>query len=213
MSLTSICPIIRAVCESGSHPDLSSEENALLRRVLDGINAAAESRDIVWLATASGGDASAKKRSNAALGIEFELKFPPFARFREREAQCWTGCVMTDPAAKDGNEANAGGDSQLGWRRPTPPGDFLRDFVIKKNQFTHEMLAERIRVSRRTISQLVNGQRSITPNVALRLGKLTNTSPEFWMNLQSRLDLWDARQKESRVLSEIMPLMSESGRR
>lgn len=58
---------------------------------------------------------------------------------------------------------------------------------------TQTELAERLGVSRRTINQLVNQQRGISADMAIRLGKFTNTTPQLWLNLQMAVDLWDAQ--------------------
>lgn len=57
---------------------------------------------------------------------------------------------------------------------------------------TQGELANRLRVSRRTVNQIVNERRGISADMALRLGKLTNITPQMWLNLQMAVDLWDA---------------------
>ncbi len=81
--------------------------------------------------------------------------------------------------------------------RPTHPAEFIREDILAEFQLTQGQLAERLGVSRRTINQLVNERRSITADMALRLGKLTNTSPQLWLNLQTAVDLWDAAHASS----------------
>jgi antitoxin HigA-1 len=78
--------------------------------------------------------------------------------------------------------------------RPTHPGEFIREDILLEFGLTQEELAEKLGVSRRSINQLVNEKRRITADMALRLGKFTDTSPELWLNLQTAVDLWDARQ-------------------
>lgn len=78
--------------------------------------------------------------------------------------------------------------------RPTHPGVFIREDILEEFDLTQEALAQRLGVSRRSVNQLVNGRRSVTADMALRLGKFTNTSPQLWLNLQAAVDLWDARQ-------------------
>ena len=77
-------------------------------------------------------------------------------------------------------------------KRPTPPGEFIKEDILKELSITQEQLAKALNVSRRTISQLVNGKRRISVDIALRLGKFTKTSPEMWLNLQAAVDIWDA---------------------
>jgi addiction module HigA family antidote len=76
--------------------------------------------------------------------------------------------------------------------RPTPPGDFIKEDILEEFGLTQRELAEKLGVSRLTINQLVNGKRTITADMALRLGKFTKTSPQMWLNLQNMVDLWDA---------------------
>ena len=77
--------------------------------------------------------------------------------------------------------------------RPTHPGIFVREDILEEFDLTQESLAQRLGVSRRSINQLVNRKRGVTVDMALRLGKFTNTSPQLWLNLQAAVDLWDAR--------------------
>jgi addiction module HigA family antidote len=76
--------------------------------------------------------------------------------------------------------------------RPTHPGEFVREDILAEFDFTQSELAERLGVSRRTINQLVNERRGISADMAIRLSKLTNTTPQLWLNLQTAVDLWDA---------------------
>lgn len=56
------------------------------------------------------------------------------------------------------------------------------------------------------MNEIVNGKRAVTPDTALRLGRFTGTEPEFWLDLQQAVDLWDAlRSKEAEDLHEITP--------
>jgi len=77
-------------------------------------------------------------------------------------------------------------------RRPSHPGAvFLEDFLLPLGM-TQKEAAKRLRISYPRMNEIVNGKRSVTPETALRLGRLTDTEPEFWLNLQQAADLWDA---------------------
>lgn len=78
--------------------------------------------------------------------------------------------------------------------RPTHPGEFIREDILLEFDLTQGELAEELGVSRRSINQLVNERRGITADMALRLAKFTNTSPQLWLNLQTAVDLWDAQE-------------------
>jgi addiction module HigA family antidote len=93
-------------------------------------------------------------------------------------------------------------------RAPTPPSVFVREDILEAFKLTQDELAQRLGVSRLTVNQLVNNRRAITAEMALRLSRLTGTTAEFWMNLQQKVDLWEANQKISGDLDAIQPLTS-----
>ena len=82
-------------------------------------------------------------------------------------------------------------------RKPTHPGGILKRHYIESLSLTISKLAEDLGVSRKTISKIVNEKGSITPDMALRLSKAFNTSPELWLNLQTVYDLWVAAHKST----------------
>lgn len=91
-------------------------------------------------------------------------------------------------------------------RRPTHPGEvFLEDFLIPLG-ITQKDAAERLRISYPRMNEIVKGKRSVTPDTALRLARFTSTEPEFWLNLQQAVDLWDAvHSDQAGELKEIEP--------
>jgi antitoxin HigA-1 len=78
-------------------------------------------------------------------------------------------------------------------RRPTHPGEILREDFMPDYGLTVSGLAESLGVSRQTVNELVRERRALSPEMALRLSGLFGNSPEFWLNLQRAVDLWDAR--------------------
>ncbi len=60
-------------------------------------------------------------------------------------------------------------------------------------------------VSRKTVSEIINEQAGISPNMALRLAKAFQTTPELWLNLQQKYDLWNAVQ-ELETLEAVSPI-------
>jgi len=90
--------------------------------------------------------------------------------------------------------------------QPDCPGAFIQEYILDEFSLTQEQLATLLGVSRRTINQLVNGKRKVTAEMALRLGKFTRTSPELWLNLQMRLDLWEASQNLEPSAIQQIPL-------
>ena len=81
-------------------------------------------------------------------------------------------------------------------RKPTHPGEVLLEDVIKPLGITITDAARDLGVSRKTLSELVNGRCALSPELAVRIGKATNTSPESWLAMQTKLDLWTALQKD-----------------
>jgi addiction module HigA family antidote len=69
-------------------------------------------------------------------------------------------------------------------------------------------LAKHIGVDRKTISRLVNGQTHVTTEMALRLSKAFDTSPQLWLNMQNQYDLWHA--EESFNIPDINPVISHA---
>ncbi len=80
-------------------------------------------------------------------------------------------------------------------RRPTHPGAILREDVLPALRMTQKEFADRLGVSRLTVSDLLHEKRALTPDMAMRLSKLLGNGPEIWMRMQQTLDLWElARQ-------------------
>jgi antitoxin HigA-1 len=90
-------------------------------------------------------------------------------------------------------------------RRPTHPGAVLRKDVLPALGLTQAELAKRLGVSRLTVSELLNEKRSLTPEMAARIGKLLNMTPESWLRMQEALDLWEVHQHPQR-LKGIVPI-------
>ena len=80
-------------------------------------------------------------------------------------------------------------------RKPTHPGEIVREDVIKPLGLTITEAAERLGVTRKTLSALLNCKASMSPEMAVRIGKATNTSPESWLYMQAKLDIWFAEKK------------------
>ena len=74
-------------------------------------------------------------------------------------------------------------------RRPIHPGEVLREDVLPALGLTQLEFANRLGVSRRTVSELLHERRPVTPDMAIRLGKLLGNGPEIWLRMQQTLDL------------------------
>lgn len=89
---------------------------------------------------------------------------------------------------------------------PIHPGEILKEEFLDPLNLTQYRLAKDIKVPPRRINEIVLGKRAISANTALRLGRYFDTSPEFWLNLQSRYDLERARDElGGRLNQEISP--------
>ncbi len=91
-------------------------------------------------------------------------------------------------------------------RRPTHPGEMLREDFMRDYGLSVAELATDVGVSRQSINELLRERRAVTPEMALRLGRLFGNSPEFWLNAQRAVDLWDAAQSIMKDLARIKPL-------
>ena len=88
---------------------------------------------------------------------------------------------------------------------PIHPGQHLAD-ILKEAGLSANALALRLRVPANRITTIVQGKRAITAETALRLARHFGTSPEFWMNLQTRYDLHTAQDAAAeRIAREVMP--------
>lgn len=88
-------------------------------------------------------------------------------------------------------------------REPTHPGEMLVEDFLVPMEITQRQLADAIHVPYQRVNELVNKKRGVTPSTALRLGKFFNVSADFWLNLQTRWDLYRAQQAEGDALDDI----------
>jgi addiction module HigA family antidote len=89
--------------------------------------------------------------------------------------------------------------------RPTHPGEFLREDFLRDYGLSVADLAKAIKVSRQTVNELINEQRALSAAMALRLSRYFGNSPEFWLNAQRELDLWEAARLHKKDLDRITP--------
>ena len=88
---------------------------------------------------------------------------------------------------------------------PIHPGEHLAD-ILKESGITANALALRLRVPANRITTIIHGKRAVTAETALRLGRYFGTSPEFWMNLQTKYDLDTAQDAAAEQIErEVMP--------
>ncbi|WP_022671319.1 HigA family addiction module antitoxin [Hippea alviniae] len=90
-------------------------------------------------------------------------------------------------------------------REPIHPGVILLEEFLKPMGISQKKLAKAIKVPYQRVNEIVNGKRSITVSTALRLAKFFNTTPDFWLNLQLRWDMYKTMEKEESILKTIKP--------
>ena len=90
--------------------------------------------------------------------------------------------------------------------RPTHPGAMLREDFLPEYGLTMSGFAESLRVSRQTVNELLRERRAVSPEMALRLSRLFGNSPEFWLNAQRAVDLWEAARNIKGKIRHISPL-------
>lgn len=91
-------------------------------------------------------------------------------------------------------------------RKPTHPGEVLREEFMPDYGLTVSQLARRLSISRQSANELVRCRRSVSSDMALRLSRLFGTSPEYWLNLQRNVDLWDSLDLHRDDIERIEPL-------
>jgi addiction module HigA family antidote len=84
-------------------------------------------------------------------------------------------------------------------RRPTHPGSVFKHDVLEPLHITVTEAAKHLGVSRKAISELINEKCSLSPEMAVRISIATHTTPESWINMQTKLDLWTAEQKKLEI--------------
>jgi addiction module HigA family antidote len=91
---------------------------------------------------------------------------------------------------------------------PTHPGEMLLEEFLKPLGISQSAFAIRLGVSFPRLNEIVRGKRSVTPDTALRLARVTGMSADFWLGLQQDWDLWHAlRSDGAAAIAELEPLL------
>jgi len=88
-------------------------------------------------------------------------------------------------------------------RAPTHPGSVLREITFPAMKVTISLAAREMSISRQSLHKILAGERTITPDMAVRLGKFCGNGPGIWLRMQVAHDLWVAEQALSRVIDKI----------
>ena len=84
-------------------------------------------------------------------------------------------------------------------RKPTTPGEILHEEFLKPFGMSQRELAEHLGCDVKVVNRIVNGRTSVTAEMALKLGASFRTSPDFWLNAQRAVDLYQARAQVRRL--------------
>ena len=91
-------------------------------------------------------------------------------------------------------------------RKPTHPGELIRMDLLPETGISQTSLASLMGVSRRTVSEIIHERRKVTPDIAFRLARVFNSTPEMWLNMQQAVDLWETRQNHGSDYDKIHPI-------
>lgn len=97
-------------------------------------------------------------------------------------------------------------------RPPTAPGEMLLEEFLRPRGVTQVELASRMGVPIQRVNTIVNGKRGVTAETAILLAEALDTTPEFWMGLQSDFDLWHALRKRAAVKGKGTPAAARARR-
>ncbi len=97
-------------------------------------------------------------------------------------------------------------------RQPVHPGKIIKEDYLAPLSITIKDMASNLGVSRKTLSKVINERGSVTPDIALRLSRAFNSTPDLWLNLQKNYDLWQAEHssKSWQMVKPISPQMLHS---
>ena len=76
-------------------------------------------------------------------------------------------------------------------RRPTHPGEVIREIVLPELAITLTQLARKLHIARQTVSDLIHERKALTPDIAIKLTALVGGTADTWMRMQHAVDLWE----------------------
>ena len=92
-------------------------------------------------------------------------------------------------------------------RHPTTPGDILNEEFLKPLNITQKRLADHLGCDVKVINRIVNNRTSITAEMAVRLGSALGTSPEFWLNAQQAVDIYQAKRRVRNIPDRLIQVV------
>ena len=88
-------------------------------------------------------------------------------------------------------------------RKPTHPGSVLREITFPSMNVNISQAAREMSVSRQSLHKILAGDRAVTPEMAVRLGKFCGNGPGLWLRMQVAHDLWEAEKALSEEIERI----------
>ena len=89
-------------------------------------------------------------------------------------------------------------------RKPTTPGEILREEFLVPLGLSQKELADHLGCDVKVVNRIINGRCAVTAEMALKLGAAFRMSPDFWMNAQKAVDLYEAAAQVSRLLGPLL---------
>lgn len=100
--------------------------------------------------------------------------------------------------------------TQLNRRKPTHPGAVLREDLLPEMNLSVSELARQLRMSRQSLHRIMAEEQPVSPATALKLARLLNTTPDLWLNMQRKVDLWQESRRLMDDLAHIQPVAMSS---
>ena len=97
-------------------------------------------------------------------------------------------------------------------RRPTHPGELIREDILPGLEISQGALAEMAGVSRQTISELLTEKRSMSIDLAYRLGRLFDMDGATFIRMQEAVDVWETLEKYGKEYEKIRPVAGQTRR-
>ena len=88
-------------------------------------------------------------------------------------------------------------------RKPSHPGALIREISLPEARLTVSELAKRCGIARNTLSKIVNERGDVTEDIAIRLSRVLGSTPQFWLAMQSKLNIWKLEQDNKEKYKEI----------
>jgi len=82
---------------------------------------------------------------------------------------------------------------------PPHPGEMIREMCLEPLELSVTKAAKALGVTRKTLSELINGKSGVSPEMSIRLSKAFDTTPEFWLGLQMNYDLWKIKPRAGKL--------------